>query len=173
MTPDQIKQFCPAAERFANGLLVAFDEWGIDTHDRQAAFLAQVAHESGGFHFVREIWGPTPAQTRYEGRKDLGNTQPGDGKRFLGRGLIQVTGRQNYHQCSVALFTDDRLLATPEILELPEHATASAAWYWHSRNLNRFADSQDFSGLTKAINGGLNGLEYRLKWWEKIKEVIQ
>ncbi len=75
----------------------------INTPARAAAFLAQVGHESGQLRYLREIWGPTPAQVRYEGRADLGNAQPGDGKRFMGRGLIQITGRKNYADCGAAL----------------------------------------------------------------------
>lgn len=91
------------AERYAAPLADACRVFGIDTPQRQAAFLAQIAHESGSFRYVREIWGPTAAQQRYEGRADLGNTEPGDGKRYLGRGLIQLTGRANARQARDAL----------------------------------------------------------------------
>jgi len=147
----------------------------INTPARAAAFLAQVGHESAQLLFVRELWGPTPAQQRYEGRADLGNTQPGDGKRFLGRGLIQITGRTNYAACGVALGLD--LIAHPELLETPSNATASAAWFWLQRNLNRFADRGDFLGLSIAINGknkdGLpNGWADRQDLWGYAKKAL-
>jgi putative chitinase len=142
----------------------------INTPARAAAFLAQVGHESGQLRYLREIWGPTPAQTRYEGRADLGNTQPGDGKRFMGRGLIQITGRANYAACGAALGVD--LLAHPELLETPLYAAGSAAWFWLQNNLNRFADRSDFVGLTRAINGGTNGIADRRALWERAKTAL-
>jgi putative chitinase len=177
MTPDQLAQFAPAAARFHAALQDCFKRWGINTTQRQCAFLAQVAHESGGFKYVREIWGPTDAQKRYEPpsklAQRLGNTQPGDGKRFMGRGLIQITGRANYSQCSHALFDDfGLLLDTPEMLELPEHAASSAGWFWSSRGLNAIADAGDFEKITRRINGGLNGYEDRQRWWAKAKQMF-
>ena len=142
----------------------------INTPARAAAFLAQVGHESGQLRYLREIWGPTPAQTRYEGRADLGNTQPGDGKRFMGRGLIQITGRANYAACGTALGVD--LVGQPELLERPEYAAGSAAWFWLKNNLNRFADRGDFVGLTRAINGGTNGIGDRRALWERAKSAL-
>ncbi|CAJ0719360.1 hypothetical protein LMG6871_02814 [Ralstonia edaphis] len=142
----------------------------IDTPARAAAFLAQVGHESGQLRYMREIWGPTPAQTRYDGRADLGNTQPGDGKRFMGRGLIQITGRANYAACGAALGVD--LIEQPELLEKPEYAAGSAAWFWLQHNLNRFADRDDFVGLTRAINGGTNGIADRRALWERAKTAL-
>ncbi len=135
--------------------------FSIDSPKRLAAFLAQIGHETGRLVYVREIWGPTAAQSRYEGRKDLGNIYPGDGKRFLGRGLIQTTGRTNYQGTRDGLFglmmTVPDFEASPAELEKPEWAALSAAWYWHSRNLNTLADAGDFEGITRTINGGLNG----------------
>lgn len=80
----------------------AMERCQINTPAHQAAFLAQIGHESGQLKWVKEIWGPTPAQSCYEGRKDLGNTEPGDGRQFFGRGLIQVTGRENYRRTGAA-----------------------------------------------------------------------
>ena len=147
----------------------------INTPTRAAAFLAQVGHESGQLRLLRELWGPTPAQQRYEGRADLGNTQPGDGKRFLGRGLIQITGRKNYAACGAALGLD--LVTHPELLESPSNAAASAAWFWLQRNLNRYADRGDFLGLSIAINGknkdGLpNGWQDRQDLWDRAKKAL-
>jgi putative chitinase len=148
----------------------AMDEFGIDTPERQAAFLAQIGHESGRMRYTREIWGPTSAQVRYEGRADLGNIQPGDGKKFMGRGLIQITGRANYNECGIALGLP--LCEQTELLEQPTHAARSAAWFWKSRNLNRFADSGDFVALTRRVNGGTNGLADREKLWIAAKDVL-
>ena len=142
----------------------------INTPTRAAAFLAQVGHESGQLRLLRELWGPTPAQIRYEGRADLGNTQPGDGKRYVGRGLIQITGRKNYADCGAALGID--LISHPEMLERPQYAAASAAWFWLQHNLNRFADRGDFVGLTKAINGGTTGIADRRAIWGRAKAAL-
>src|SRR4051812_35649614 len=84
------------AQRWHMPITNAMAAYDVNTPKRAAMFLAQVSHESGRFQWVRELWGPTPAQTRYEGRADLGNLRPGDGRRYLGRGPIQVTGRSNY-----------------------------------------------------------------------------
>lgn len=150
--------------------------YDINTPRRLAAFLAQISHESGRLRYVREIWGPTPAQARYEGRADLGNSQPGDGKRFLGRGLIQITGRFNYRALTPAL----RLVSgtcpdferQPEALEKPEWAALSAAWYWHSRNLSLLADAGQFELITRRINGGLNGQADRVAlYWAAMESL--
>ena len=164
-----LKAMCPntPAERlqvFVPWLNAAMAEYEIDTPQRQAAFLAQIAHESGGFRWVREIWGPTEQQKRYEGRADLGNTQPGDGRRYMGRGLIQVTARSNYRTCGRALGLD--LEENPQLLELPQHACSSAAWFWSSRKLNDLADLDEFERITRRINGGLNGLAERVAYYE-------
>ena len=148
------------AEKWAEGLTAAMVGAQIDNRLRIAAFLAQVGHESGALVYVKELGGPAYF-AKYEGRKDLGNTQPGDGAKFCGRGLIQVTGRANYRACSQALFGDDRLLDRPELLEQPVWAARSAAWYWSTRNLNALADVDRFTELTRRINGGTNGLEDR------------
>ncbi|WP_064577168.1 glycoside hydrolase family 19 protein [Cupriavidus gilardii] len=158
------------ADVFVLPLIAAMDAYAINTPARAAAFLAQVGHESGQLRHLREIWGPTPAQRRYEGRADLGNTEPGDGKRFMGRGLIQITGRKNYLLCGFALELD--LVARPELLEQPVAAAASAAWYWHNHNLNRYADAGDFVGLTHAINGGTNGIADRRALWNRAKAAL-
>lgn len=164
MTPKQLALSTGAridrATAFLPHIEAAMEEFGIDTPARQAAFLAQIGHESGGLKYTVEIWGPTPAQSRYEGRKDLGNVRPGDGIRFKGRGLIQTTGRDNYDATGRALGVD--LLLNPELLAEPALAARSAAWYWQSRKLNQFADSCDFLTLTRRINGGLNGIDDRL-----------
>ena len=172
---EALRLICPQARPDKLNALVeplndAMKEHEIDDIQRETAFIAQVAHESGQFHYLREIWGPTMAQEKYEGRRDLGNVMPGDGRKFLGRGLIQITGRANYAACGVALGLD--LLAHPELLEAPENACRSAAWWWREHGCNELADSGDFKALTKRINGGLNGLADRVALYEKAQEVI-
>lgn len=146
----------------------AMAEFEIDTPEQRAMFLAQIGHESGGLRWVVELWGPTPAQSRYEGRKDLGNVFPGDGYKFRGRGLIQITGRANYELAGLALLAD--LINHPELLALPPLAARSAAWYWRSRGLNDYAD--DILKTTKIINGGTNGLEDRKRLYTQALEVF-
>lgn len=148
------------AQKWADALTAAMAAGQINTRMRSAAFLAQIGHESGSLVYSKELGGPQYF-AKYDGRKDLGNTQSGDGARFAGRGLIQVTGRANYAQASQALFGDDRLLKNPELLEQPEWAAKSAVWYWSTRNLNALADQDRFTDITRAINGGTNGLEDR------------
>lgn len=141
-----------------------------NTLNRAGNFIAQTAHESGRFVFVKELWGPTPTQTGYEGRADLGNTVPGDGKLFRGRGLIQVTGRANYAKCADALGLP--LLAHPEMLEETEHAARSAAWFWKTHGLNALADTGNVLAVTKRINGGTNGLDERIRFTKLALEVL-
>jgi predicted chitinase len=133
----------------------------IDSLRRVAAFMAQLAHESGEYRYMEEI----ADGSAYEGRDDLGNTQPGDGRRYKGRGPIQITGRANYAACGRALGLD--LLNHPELLTLPEHGTASACWFWNSRQLSPLADRDWFRLITRRINGGYNGLEDRLAYWRR------
>lgn len=129
------------------------------TSRRAACFLAQWGHETISFSALREIWGPTAAQACYEGRKDLGNTEPGDGKRFLGRGLPHVTGRHNYRLVAEAI--GQPLLERPDLLEIPEYAAAAGAWWWRTFKLNDLADKLEFERMTRRINGGLNGFPDR------------
>ncbi len=128
MTPQELLRVMPhAGERvntFAAPLTAAMAEYGIDTPQRKAAFLAQLAHESGSLRYVREI----ADGMAYEGRKDLGNVQPGDGPKYKGRGLIQITGRANYLSCGAALGLP--LVDHPELLEEPSNACRSAGWFW-------------------------------------------
>jgi putative chitinase len=131
---------------------------GIDTPLRIAHFLAQVGHESGELRYCEEL----ASGDAYEGRKDLGNTQPGDGRRFKGRGLIQLTGRSNYAAYSQARGVD---YTTDEGVKLiasdPETAVDVACWFWTTHNLNQLADKDDVTSITKRINGGLNGFDDR------------
>lgn len=155
-------------DAFLEPLNQAMAEFEISTPARQASFLSQVGHESGQLRYVREI----ASGSAYEGRKDLGNTQPGDGVKFRGRGLIQVTGRANYAACGKALSLD--LLLHPELLESPVNACRSAAWFWKSRGLNELADDgiASFGVITRRINGGTNGIADRLALYNKAQEVL-
>jgi len=175
MTPEQLAKAAGATLARATAFLPAIEraalDFDVDTPARMAAFLAQVGHETKGFRWLTELWGPTPAQTRYEGRRDLGNTQPGDGRRYCGRGLIQVTGRANYKAASLALATD--FVDQPELLAEPEYAVRSAMWFWQSHGLNERADKGEFLRITQIINGGTNGLKERQALWAKAKEALQ
>lgn len=127
--------------------IFAFNCWAASQRRLSvAAFLTTVGVESARLVFTKEIWGPTLAQTAYEPpskkASELGNTQPGDGLRFCGRGLIQITGRRNYTLAAVGFDLD--LLNHPELLEQPANAAMSAAWYWFNRKLNTLADMGDF-----------------------------
>ena len=163
-------QIMPLAGRRTTLFLVplnaAMAEFGIDTPLRQAAFLAQVGHESGQLRYVREL----ASGAAYEGRADLGNVLAGDGVRFKGRGLLQVTGRANYAACGVALGLD--LLAAPQLLEQAVAACRSAGWFWQSRGLNRLADAGDQERVTRRINGGVNGLTERLALYQTARKVL-
>lgn len=172
LTADALAKALPIpssrATVWAKPLEEAMVRFGIDTPEQRAAFLAQVAHESGNLVYVREIWGPTPAQAKYEGRLDLGNTQPGDGMRFLGRGLIQITGRANYEAVSKGLGID--FVSAPSLLELTDNAAMSAAWFWYAHGLNAYVS--DFTTLTRKINGGLNGLADREALWASCQTAL-
>jgi predicted chitinase len=162
ITLDQLRAIAPhAPDESLAPLNAAMSEANIDTPLRQAAFVAQVAHESNQFRQLVEDgdgW-------RYEGRHDLGNTVQGDGPRFRGRGYIQLTGRKNYTRASGVLGVD--LVGKPELAATPQIAARVAAWYWSSRALNPLADNGDMLGITRAINGGLNGLEERLAFYRR------
>jgi putative chitinase len=140
----------------------------------KAQFLAQVMHESGGLRYVREVWGPTAAQSRYEGRKDLGNTHPGDGKRFMGRDVLQVTGRANYRALTAWVrktFGDGPdFEAEPEALESPEWLGIGAIWYFLAarKSLIMYCRDGNIEMVTRQVNGGLNGYADRLKWYDRV-----
>ena len=142
--------------QFFGALLAGMTAGSINTPLRQAHFLAQVGHESGQLRYTEEI----ASGAAYEGRKDLGNTQPGDGVRFKGRGLIQLTGRANYTAFAQACGQD--VVANPELVaQKPALAVDAAVWFWGEHGLNALADKDDVLGITKCINGGTNGLADR------------
>jgi putative chitinase len=134
----------------------------INTAGRQAAFIAQMAHESLQLKYWEEI----ASGAAYEGRVDLGNIQTGDGRKFKGRGPIQVTGRTNYRAAGSALGID--LERNPELAATVEVGFKVAGWYWKKRGLNQLADEatlESFKKITRRINGGYNGHEDRLRYW--------
>jgi putative chitinase len=156
---NRVALFHPHLER-------TFEEFQINTPQRLRMFLAQIGHESGQLRYTEEL----ASGRAYEGRHDLGNVSSGDGVRYKGRGLIQITGRHNYAACGAGLGL--ALLDTPELLEEPENACRSAGWYWNSRNLNSLADKGMFKTITRRINGGLNGYADRYKLYERALKAI-
>ena len=160
----------PVAGVFVPVLNAAMGHYQIIGTKRVAAFIAQIGHESGQLKYVKEIWGPTAAQAKYEGRKDLGNTVAGDGSKYRGRGLIQITGRANYMTCGEALGLD--LIKQPELLEKPQHACMSAAWFWATKGLSTLADAGQFDKITRRINGGQNGAADRQTLYTRALKVL-
>lgn len=141
-------------------------KYGANTPQRIAYFLAQIGHESGELLYTEEI----ASGAAYEGREDLGNTQPGDGRKYKGRGLIQVTGKSNYILCGLGL--DLPLLENPELLSRMPYAALSAGWFFSNNNLWELCDSSDFKKLTKRINGGYNGMDDRLRLLKCCEEAL-
>ena len=144
------------AEELGLAAAVHLRAYGImDSKLRLAHFMAQLGHESGSFKYMEEI----ASGAAYEGRKDLGNTQPGDGKLFKGRGPIQLTGRANYRTYGLALGIDFE--RHPELVAIPSIGLLVACRYWSVRGLNAYADADDVLTITRRINGGQNGLDDR------------
>lgn len=171
LTKEQLLELMPRCpkdrvELYAKCLEPAMFEVGIVTVVRASAFLAQLAHESGELRFFEEI----ASGQLYEGRADLGNDQPGDGRRYKGRGPIQLTGRKNYRAAGSALAL--HLELNPELAATPEVGFRVAAWYWTIHKINDLADKLDFRGVTRAINGGYNGLEQRAVYYHQALEII-
>lgn len=145
--------------RYFQPLVDAMPKYDITSNIRMAHFLAQIGHESGSLRFSEEL----ASGEAYEGRADLGNTKPGDGKRFKGRGLIQLTGRANYQDYSNATGID--YIKGPSLLSKdPQVAVDVACWFWKTRGLNALADANDVRAVTKRINGGFNGLDDRISF---------
>jgi putative chitinase len=145
------------AKRWYRSIEQTMMEFAIVSPIRAAMFIATLGHESHGFRFTREIWGPTVAQMRYECRRDLGNICAGDGYRYRGRGLIHITGRANYEALSTGLGID--YARYPEWLEQPEHAARGSGWWWFRNGCNALADKGDFLALSIRVNGkNANGL---------------
>lgn len=178
MRIDQLNRIMPAAGKraavFLNPLNSAMTEFGITSKLNQAAFLATVAHESAQLVYMREL----ADGSAYEMRADLGNTWPGDGVRYKGRGPIQITGRANYAACGDALGLD--LISKPELLEIPENGCRSAGWFWLTRRISAYAEAGDFDGVSDLINrghktaavGDSNGWDDRLAFYNKALAVL-
>lgn len=206
ITLDGLSRAVPSARRddlmkYVEPLDEALARYTVNTSGRIAAFIAQVAHESGDFRSteenlnyswqsMRRIW-PTRfltdqiaqgyhrqpekiANHAYASRNGNGDEASGDGWRFRGRGLIQITGRANYLAYSEAI-AEPSVMSRPEQLALPLHAALSACWFWHAHGLNALADIGDevaFNEITRRINGGWNGKEDRLQHWAEAKSVL-
>lgn len=150
--------------------------WGIKERLDVACFLAQVGHESGRLKYSKEIWGNTKAQRKYEGRKDLGNIHPGDGKRFMGRGPIQITGRANYRKVTqwIRKVVPDApdFEANPHLLELPRWGSLAAGAFWKWNNLSELGRLGAITKTTRIVNGGYNGLADRKALFNKLLTVL-
>lgn len=170
ITREQILRVMPSANSRVDKYLVFINryasEFGITTALRMAHYLAQIAHESGELRYTEEL----ASGAEYEGRKDLGNTKKGDGVRYKGRGLIQLTGKANYKAYKEYCGFD--VVAKPELLEQPLGAVRSSMWYWKTHDLNALADKDDVKAVTKRINGGYNGLAARQKYLDRAKNAL-
>ena len=152
---------------------------GLHRPHRLAMFLAQTGHESAGWHWDREIWGPTAAQKRYEGRKDLGNTQPGDGALFRGYTPMQITGRYNttkfYNWCVKQSLNPPDFTKEPHLMNTDPWEGIGPLWYWSEgkpQSLNVSADAGDFQRNTFLVNGGYNGLDDRYRYYGRAGLVL-
>lgn len=170
ITREQLLGIMPTAnrrlEKFTTLINAFADEFGITTPLRMAHYLAQIAHESGELRYTREL----ASGKQYEGRKDLGNTAAGDGQRYKGRGLIQITGKANYK--AYAEYCGFDVVKKPGLLEQPLGAVRSSMWYWKTHGLNALADKDDIRAVTKRINGGYNGLADREKYLTRAKRTL-
>jgi putative chitinase len=203
ITREQLAQIIPAnpyVDHWCEALNKILPDYDIDTPQRVAAFLAQCAHESGGFIALKENlnyravtlrkifpkYFPTDALAEqyanlpnkqeaianrvYANRMGNGDEASGDGFRYCGRGLIQLTGKQNYTKFADSI--DTPVEEIPEFLQTFEGAIQSACWFWETNNLNQYADNNDILTMTKRINGGTIGLEDRMKHYAHALEVF-
>jgi len=176
ITQENIKKIVPLASSKTLAIITPFinvycEKFDINNKLRFAAFIAQVAHESGSFFYTKEIASGEAYDT---GQKaiDLGNTpeKDGDGQKFKGRGYIQITGKFNYTKLSKAFGID--FVKTPELLEQLEYTVASACWFFSVKGLNILADKQEFKKITKTINGGYTHYNERLAFYNRAKQVL-
>lgn len=167
VTFDQLRRIDPRVRNdYTSVLNSAMASGGINTVPRVAAFLGQLLHETAGFRYMQEI----ASGQAYEGRADLGNTQPGDGVRYKGRGFIQLTGRANYRAAGADLRVD--LENNPDFAADPKMAARTAVWFWNKKGLSPKADQGDIHGITRAINGGYNGLAERVQLTQNAMQVL-
>ena len=174
VTAGRLRQLCPGGKTvIVEGLAAGFDEAArrntVVTRLRLCHFLAQAAHETDGLRTLEEYGGPAYFR-RYDGRRDLGNTRAGDGARFHGRGIFQLTGRYNYRHYGALIGID--LEAQPERAAEPAISLAIAFAYWRARGIDVHADADDIVAVTKAINGGRNGLAQRRAYLARAKAVF-
>jgi putative chitinase len=174
MTLDDLRKICPynagRAEVFVDALSAAMQEFEITTARRQAAFIAQVAEETGEFRYMREIASGIDYEPNTPKGQALGNTEPGDGPAFKGGGGLMLTGRANFDRCGKALGID--LIHHPNLIEVPAYAMRSAAWFWTDHKLNDFADADRFGAITHMINGGYTGIDPRIQYWLVARKVL-
>ncbi|WP_376985266.1 glycoside hydrolase family 19 protein [Bosea sp. R86505] len=173
VTTERLLRLAPAGRRaIVEGIAVDFDKLaaaaGITTHLRLCHLLAQAAHETDRFRTLEEYGGPAYF-ARYDGRRDLGNTKGGDGARYHGRGIFQLTGRANYRRYGALIGLD--LEAAPERAKEPAVSLAIAFAYWRDRGCNAAADADDVVAVTRLINGGRNGLAQRAQWLALAKTI--
>lgn len=202
ITLEQFKSIfpkCKEPQTWLNAITEVLPQFGIESKNQIACFLAQCGHESGEFNTIVEnlnyradrllvvfpkyfnattasIYAGNPekiANLIYAKRMGNGNEASGDGWKFRGKGIIQLTGKNNHLACSIALFGDDRLVTNPELLLTKENAVKSACWFWNSNHLNTYADNLDIVTLTKKINGGVIGIEHRTALLNKILQIIK
>jgi len=184
ITAQQIRMAAkaPVNEANMNSVLVALDKFGaglgMDKLPRLVQYFAQIMHESGDFRYDGEIWGPTPAQKRYDTRTDLGNTvaADGDGYRYRGRSGIQVTGKANYAAyrdwCEAKAFEPPDFVAVPDLVNTDPWEGLAPLWYWDTHKLNTYADKGDIETITRRINGGLNGYADRCDHYVRLGLVV-
>lgn len=179
VTRKQIVSIMPNAEKYVDDYIVYInqyaDSFNIDTPIRMAHFLAQVAHESNELRNVKELGNKNYFDKYDHGKlkQMLGNVKVGDGYKYRGRGLIQITGRANYKSYQDSGFCKGDIMEAPQLLEQPLGALKSAMWWWWKHGLNDLADSDSFLAITKVINGGTNGLESRRKFLKRAKVALK
>lgn len=171
ITKDILKKIAPQAnDKIISDLEHYFDEYlqkyNVNTYLRVCHFLAQAAHESAGFRTLEEY----ASGAAYEGRKDLGNVNAGDGKLYKGRGIFQLTGRSNYQAYGQKIGVN--LEAKPALAADPKISVLTALEYWNSKKLSDYADKDDILTITKRINGGTNGLDSRKEFLDRAKKII-
>lgn len=185
LTYDLIKRIARGTPDVSNtnSFLVAYEKYGkqfgLNQPHRVAQLLPQLMHESAEFRYDREVWGPTPAQQRYDTRTDLGNTpeRDGDGELYKGRSPIQVTGKANYAEFTawcrknISANAPD-FVRQPDLINTDPWEGLAVFWYWSTRNLNRYADQGDIEMVTRRINGGLNGYADRLALYTRTALVL-
>jgi putative chitinase len=184
ITAQQIRMAAkgPVDDGNLNSVLVALDQYGaalgMGKPHRDVEYLAQLMHESGDFRFDREVWGPTPAQKKYDTRADLGNTRAadGDGKLYRGRTGIEITGRANYAAfrdwCKAKGFNPPDFVKAPDAVNTDPWEGLAPLWFWETRNLNRYADQGDIETITKRINGGMTGFADRVDHFVRLSLVV-